>query len=64
MYVGFATLRLVYLIYIFFFLFYRPTVALMEKDLGLVMDIATKSRVRTPLGTNAHQLYGQLSDHG
>lgn len=51
----------------FFLLFIFLTLlcsALMEKDLGLVMDIATKTRVRTPLGTNAHQIYGALSDHG
>jgi len=36
----------------------------MEKYLGLVIDIATKTSVRTPRGTNAHQIYGALSDHG
>jgi hypothetical protein len=36
----------------------------MEKDLGLAVDIAAKMKCRVPLGSNAHQLYGMLSDHG
>jgi 3-hydroxyisobutyrate dehydrogenase-like beta-hydroxyacid dehydrogenase len=36
----------------------------MEKDLGLAVDIAQKTKVRVPLGSHAHQLYGMLSDHG
>jgi 3-hydroxyisobutyrate dehydrogenase-like beta-hydroxyacid dehydrogenase len=36
----------------------------MEKDLGLAVDIAAKTKCRVPLGSNAHQLYGMLSDHG
>lgn len=39
-------------------------VALMEKDLGLAVDLAQKIRGRVPLGAHAHQLYGLLSDHG
>lgn len=41
-----------------------PNAGLMEKDLGLAVDIATKTKVRTPLGSQAHQIYGMLSDHG
>lgn len=38
--------------------------ALMEKDLGLAVDIAQKTKCRVPLGSQAHQIYGMLSDHG
>ena len=42
----------------------RTQTGLMEKDLGLAVDIATKTKCRVPLGAQAHQLYGMLSDHG
>lgn len=38
--------------------------ALMEKDLGLAMDLAAKIKARSPLGSNAHQLYGLLCEQG
>ncbi len=37
---------------------------LMEKDLGLAVDLASKMKCRIPLGSHAHQIYGMLSDHG
>eukprot|EP00428_Durinskia_dybowskii_P064927 CAMPEP_0170385852 /NCGR_PEP_ID=MMETSP0117_2-20130122/16729_1 /TAXON_ID=400756 /ORGANISM="Durinskia baltica, Strain CSIRO CS-38" /LENGTH=293 /DNA_ID=CAMNT_0010641649 /DNA_START=123 /DNA_END=1004 /DNA_ORIENTATION=- len=39
-------------------------VGLIEKDLGLAVDLAQKMKCRVPLGSNAHQLYGMLADHG
>lgn len=39
-------------------------VELMEKDLRYAMDIAHHLKCRTPLGNQAHQLYGILNDKG
>lgn len=39
-------------------------VELMEKDLRYAMDIAHHLKCRSPLGSQAHQLYGILSDTG
>jgi 3-hydroxyisobutyrate dehydrogenase len=38
--------------------------ALMEKDLGLAMELANKMNARSPLGSSAHQLYGLLCEQG
>lgn len=39
-------------------------VGLMEKDLGLAMGAAAAVKARLPLGSNALQLYGLMSEHG
>lgn len=38
--------------------------ALMEKDLTLAMEVANASKARLPLGSQAHQVYGLLCEHG
>lgn len=38
--------------------------ALMEKDLTLAMHAANSSKAHLPLGSQAHQLYGLLCEHG